>query len=49
MLSSTTKTTVLDQPFYQEPWLFVIKTIAKDSDTWKYLNLELDIEPIVPN
>ena len=49
MLSSTTKTIVLDQPSYQEPWLFVIKTIAKGSDAWKYLNLELDIEPIVPN
>ena len=40
---------VLDQPSYQEPWLFVIKTIAKGSDAWKYLNPELDIEPIVPN
>ena len=49
MSSSTTKTTVLNQPSHQEPWLFVIKTIAKGGDAWKYLNLELDIEPIVPN
>src|SRR5436189_5050591 len=49
MSSSTSKTTVLDQPSHWEPWLFVIKTIAEGGDAWKYLNLELDIEPIVPN
>src|SRR4030081_3639738 len=49
MASTTTKTVILDQPSDWEPWLFVVKTIADGGDTWKYLDPDLDTEPIVPN
>jgi hypothetical protein len=49
MASTTTKAVILDQPSHWESWLFVVKTIADGGDTWKYLNPDLDIEPIVPN
>jgi hypothetical protein len=48
MASTTTKTIFLNQPSHWEPWLFVIKTIADGSNAWKYLNPELDVEPVVP-
>ena len=49
MASTTTKAVILDQPSHWEPWLFVVKTIADGGDTWKYINPDLDTEPIVPN
>src|ERR1700722_9266461 len=47
MASTATKTVILDQPSDWEPWLFVIKTLSDGGDTWKYLDLDLDTEPIV--
>jgi len=47
-MAATTKTVILDQPSHWEPWLFVIKTIANGGDTWKYLDPDLNTEPIVP-
>jgi hypothetical protein len=47
MASTTTKTVILDQPSNWEPWLFVIKTIANRGNSWKYLDPELDNEPVV--
>ena len=29
--------------------MFVVKTIADGGDTWKYLNPDLDMEPVVPS
>jgi hypothetical protein len=49
MASTTTKTVILDQPSHWEPWLFVVKTIADGGDTWKYIDPDLNTEPIVPN
>jgi hypothetical protein len=49
MASTTTKTVILDQPSHWESWLFVVKTIANGGDTWKYIDLDLNTEPIVPN
>jgi len=40
---------ILDQPSHWEPWLFVIKTIADGGDTWKYINPDLDTEPVIPS
>jgi hypothetical protein len=47
--STTSKTVTLDQPSNWKPWLFVVKTIADGGDIWKYINPELDTEPVVPN
>ena len=49
MASMTTKTIILDQPSHWEPWLFVIKTLADGGDAWRYLDPDLDIEPVIPN
>jgi hypothetical protein len=45
--STTTKAVILDQPSHWESWLFVAKTIADGGDTRKYLNLDLDTDPVV--
>ena len=49
MASTTTKAVILDQPSHWESWLFVVKTIADGGDTWKYLDPDLETEPVVPN
>ena len=48
MAATTTKAVILDQPSHWEPWLFVIKTIADGGDTWKYINPDLNTEPVIP-
>ena len=40
---------ILNQPSHQEPWLFIVKIIANSGDTQKYIDLDLDTKPIVPN
>jgi hypothetical protein len=47
--STTTKAVILDQPSDWESWLFVVKTIADGGDTWRYINPDLNTEPVVPN
>src|SRR5271169_837153 len=46
--STTTKAVILDQPSHWESWLFVVKTIADGGDTWKYINPDLNTEPVIP-
>jgi hypothetical protein len=46
--STATKAVILDQPSHWEPWLFVVKTIADGGDTWKYINPDLNAEPVIP-
>jgi hypothetical protein len=48
MAATTTKAVILDQPSHWEPWLFVVKTIADGGDTWKYINPDLNTEPVIP-
>ena len=39
---------ILDKPLDWEPWLFVVKAMAEGGDTWDYMNLDLEAEPVVP-
>ena len=48
MASTTTKAVILDKPSDWDSWLFVVRTIAEGGDTWRYLNPDLDTEPVVP-
>lgn len=47
--SNTTKAVILDQPSDWESWLFVVKTIANGGDTWRFIDPDLELEPVVPN
>ena len=49
IMTSSTKTVILDQPSHWESWLFVIKTIADGGDVWNYIDPDLDTEPEIPS
>jgi len=47
-MAATAKTVILDRPSHWDSWIFIVKSIAAGGDTWKYVNLELGSEPVIP-
>ena len=48
MAAATTKTVILDLPSHWDSWIFVVKSIAEGGEAWKYVNLDLGQEPVIP-
>ena len=48
-MATTTKTVILDLPSHWDSWIFVVKSIAVGGDVWKYINPDLDREPVIPS
>jgi hypothetical protein len=48
-MATTTKTTILDLPSNWDSWIFVVKSIADGGDVWKYINPDLESEPVIPS
>ena len=46
--STTAKAVILNRPKDWQPWLFIVKTMAKGSDVWRYINPKIDTTLAIP-